>query len=94
VQPAVRKVVNLAADIWILPDADEATVARAEENLRAAWEAEQKLGRDLVNAWWVSRLMISGVHKVTPASTADETAQPTEAISIGTVSLTLKGRAY
>lgn len=94
VQAAVRKVANLAADIWLLPDADEATVARAEANLRSAWEIEQKLGRDLVAAWWVSRLMISGVHKVTPTSTADETAQPTEAISIGTVALTLKGRAY
>lgn len=94
VQPAVRKVANLSADVWLLPDADEATVARAEANLRAAWETEQKLGRDLVSAWWVSKLMISGMHKVAPTSTADESALPTEAISIGSVSLTLRGRAF
>lgn len=94
VQPAVRRVVNLTGDIWILQDADEATVARAVANLRTEWDKEQKLGRDLTRAWVLSKLMISGVHNVTLTSGTDETAQPTEAISIGTVALTLRGRAY
>lgn len=94
VQAAIRKVVNLSADIWLLPDAEDATVARAEASLRTAWAKEQTLGRDLVPAWWVSRLMISGVHKVVPTSVADETALPTEAIALGTITLNLKGRAY
>ena len=94
VQPAIRKVANLAADIWLLPDAEEATVARAASNLRAAWATEQGLGRDLVAAWWVSKLMIPGVHKAVPATSADVVAQPTEAISIGSINLVLKGRAY
>lgn len=94
VQPAVRRVVNYVGDIWILPDADDATVARAIANLRTEWDKEQKLGRDLTNAWVISKLMISGVHKVTLTSSGDEIAQPTEAISIGTVALTSRGRAY
>lgn len=94
VQPAIQKVANLAADIWLLPDADEATVARAISNLRAAWATEQGLGRDLVVEWWVSKLMIAGVHKVAPTTLADVVAQPTEAISIGAIDLTVKGRAY
>jgi phage-related baseplate assembly protein len=94
VQPAIQKVANLGADIWLLPDADEATVARAISNLRAAWAVEQGLGRDLVVEWWVSKLMIAGMHKVTPTTLADVVAQPTEAISIGTIDLTVKGRAY
>lgn len=94
VQPAVRRVVNYAGDIWLLPDAEEATVARAVANLRAEWEKEQRLGRDLTMAWVLSKLMISGVHKVALTSSADELAAPTEALSIGTVNLTLRGRAY
>jgi phage-related baseplate assembly protein len=94
VQPAVRRVVNYAGDIWILPDADDATVTRAVTNLLTEWEKEQKLGRDLTHAWVISKLMISGVHDVILTSSADEIAQPTEAISIGTVALTLRGRAY
>lgn len=94
VQAAIRKVVDLAADIWLLPDAEEATVARAEANLRTAWAKEQTLGRDLVVEWWVSKLMLAGVHKVDPATAVDHIAQPTEAIALGTITLTLKGRAY
>lgn len=94
VQAAIQKVANLSGDIWLLPDAEEATVARAASNLRAAWASEQSLGRDLVVEWWVSKLMISGVHKVLPSNAADMIAQPTEAISIGDINLVLKGRAY
>jgi phage-related baseplate assembly protein len=94
VQPAVRRVVNLTGDIWILPDADDATVTRAVANLRAEWDKEQKLGRDLTMAWVISKLMISGVHDVVLSSNADEVASPTEAIAIGTVALNLRGRAY
>lgn len=94
VQPAVRKVVNLTADVWLLDGADDATLTRAADALRQAWDSERRLGRDLVSSWWVSKLMIPGMHKVIATSTAEEAALPTEAISIGTVTLSLKGRAY
>lgn len=95
VNSAVRKVADLAADIWLLPNADEGVVARAEAALRSAWNLEQALGRDLVREWWVSKLMVPGMHKVTPTLPATDTsAAPYEAVAIGTVSLVQKGRAF
>lgn len=95
VTSAVLNVVNIAAQIWLLPDADEATVARAATALRTAWAEEQGLGRDLIKEWWVSRLMIPGVHKVTAtAPAADVIAEPSYALSLGTITLALQGRAY
>ena len=93
VASAVLNVVNLAADVWLLPDADDATVGRATTALREAWLVEQALGRDLIREWWVSKLMVAGVHKVTPA-TADVVVPPYEAVTIGTIELNLRGRAY
>lgn len=95
VASAVRTVVNLAFDIWLLPDADEATVTRAVTALQDAWTSEQTLGRDLTVAWWTSKLMISGVHKVAATAPVDDvTAPPAEALAIGTVTPTLRGRAF
>ena len=95
VASAVRNVVNLAADIWLLPDADDATVTRASTELRTAWAAEQALGRDLNVSWWTSKLMIAGVAKIVPtASVTDVEAPDSEAIAIGAISLNLRGRLY
>lgn len=94
VASAVRRVIDLAADIWLLPDADEATVTRAVAALRAAWATERALGRDLTEAWWTSRLVIAGVHNVVATTAGDVIADPTEALSIGSVTLTLRGRAF
>lgn len=95
VSSAILTVANLAFDIWLLPDADEATVTRAVAALRAAWAVEQMLGRDLVREWWVSKLMIAGVHKVVATSpSADILAAPSEALAIGAVTATLRGRAF
>ncbi len=95
VSSAILTVANLAFDIWLLPDADEATVTRAVATLRAAWASEQMLGRDLVREWWVSKLMIAGVHKVVATNpSADIIAAPSEALAIGAVTATLRGRAF
>ena len=94
VASAVREVVDLTGDIWLLPDADDGTVARAIGALRNAWSAERALGRDLTTAWWTSKLMIAGVHNVIATGTPSFVADPTRAISIGNVNLTLRGRAF
>jgi len=95
VASAVQQVINLAADLWLLPDADVATVARAEANLRTAWESARALGRDLTVSWWTAQLMISGVHKVVPtAPIGDIIAPPASAIALGTITLTNRGRAF
>ena len=95
VASAVRRVIDLVADIWLLPDADAATLDRAEANLRGAWSAVRALGRDLTTSWWRAQLMVAGVYKVSPVSPVDdEIAASSEALSIGTVSLRLQGRSY
>ncbi|TCU35455.1 baseplate J/gp47 family protein [Rhizobium azibense] len=94
VASAVRTVVNLSANVWLLPDADIETLARAEANLRSAWAMAQTLGRDLVQTWWVAKLMIEGIHKIEPLSAGDTVVQPSQAVSIGTVTLFLAGRDY
>ncbi len=94
VEAAVQRVVDLEADIWLLPDADEAVIAQAEAALRSAWLSERRLGRDLTQSWWVARLMMSGVQRVEPVTTGTIEALPTEAIAIGAIKLNLRGRAY
>lgn len=94
VESAVLSVVNLSADIWLLPDADADTLARAEENLRSAWATARALGRDLTESWWTSKLMIAGVHKIKATTVGDIVVPPASAVSIGTVVLTNKGRAF
>jgi phage-related baseplate assembly protein len=95
VSSAVLSVVNLTFDIWLLRDAEEATVTRAVDALRLAWAEEQTLGRDLIKEWWVSKLMIDGVHKVTATGpTSDVIVPPSEAVAIGTITPNLRGRAF
>lgn len=95
VASAVRRLVDLAADVWLMPDADMATLTRAETNLRSAWAAARTLGRDLAVSWWTAQLMITGVHSVRAVLPAgDEIAGPHEALSIGTLTLRLQGRSY
>jgi phage-related baseplate assembly protein len=94
VTSAVIETVDLAAEIWLLPDADAETLVRAEANLRTAWAAARALGRDLTESWWTSKLMIAGVHKVVAITAGDFIVDPASAISIGDVALSNKGRAF
>lgn len=95
VASAVRKVVDIEADYWLLPTASADLSAAAEDNLRTSWLAIRNLGRDLTTTWWTSKLMVSGMQNIVPISpAADVIANPAEAISIGTVTLHNRGRAY
>lgn len=95
VASAVRRVVDLVADIRLLEGSDVGTIDRAAAALRAAWAIEQALGRDLTEAWWTARLMIQGVYRVAPVTAGDVVAAPTEAIAIGTITLNeVEGRAF
>lgn len=102
VRSAVFKVVDIVAEIWLLPETPDTLIlppapgqpSPLEAQLRAAWAAEAGLGFDLVGEWIAGRLMVAGVQKakvVSPA--ADEIAAPEEAISIGSVTLINRGRA-
>ncbi len=95
VESAVFQTVNIAADIWLLPDTPQAVFEGLEQNLRDAWYAEGGLGFDLTRSWIISRLMRGGVQKVTVQTPgADQTAPFNKAIALGTVTLTMKGRNF
>ncbi|MDP2358639.1 MAG: baseplate J/gp47 family protein [Beijerinckiaceae bacterium] len=95
VQGAVKQSVNVSANVWMLPNAPQATFEGLEQALRDAWVQEGGLGRDLTQSWLIARLMRPGVQRVqiiTPV--ADVTAPFHEAIALGTITLTDRGRAY
>ncbi|WP_336288758.1 MULTISPECIES: baseplate J/gp47 family protein [unclassified Bartonella] len=94
VHAAVAKVVNLEADVWLLPETALTILTKMEANLRAAWRQEQVLGRQLSLSWWVSKLMIAGVQKVIALEPMEDIAvSAEEVLSVGTVILNFKGRA-
>lgn len=95
VRSAVVSVVNIVADIWLLPDAANTIVDEIEGALAGQWEEASGLGRDLTIDWLKSRMMVAGVYKVTPtAPLIDVIADPYSAIRIGTVTLNLQGRNF
>lgn len=95
VTAAVQKVQNITARIKLLPTTSDSVIVDIENVLRADWLAERGLGFDLTRSWIVSKLMLTGVYSaevVTPA--ADVIAQPSEAIAIGSVAITVLGRDF
>jgi len=95
VASAVRTVIDVVADVWLLPDAEDGALGRAEAALRTAWAAAQTLGRDFVQSWWVSKLMIDGLQRVEPVTPIGIVAVPeAEALSLGAVTLNLRGRDF
>lgn len=95
VRSAVVRVVNVTANVWLLPTTSETLLATIASNLPQQWAAESGIGRDLPVVWISSRIMVPGVQRVTVASPgADEVVQPYEAVRIGTVTLNLSGRDF
>lgn len=95
VQSAVRRVINIEANVWLLPDTPLSVLQTMEKSLRDAWAKTQALGRDFTERWWTARLMLDGVHRVEPVLPAgDVIIPPAEAMAIGTVTLNFMGRAY
>lgn len=92
---AIRTIVNLEANVWLLPSADLSTLQAMESSLRSAWGVSQALGRDFVSTWWVSKLMLDGVHKIEPVQPISDVVVPSdEAVAIGTVKLNFIGRGF
>lgn len=94
VHAAVKKVIDLEADVWLLPETSLKILTQMEANLRTAWKQEQAIGRELSLSWWVSKLMVSGVQKViaiTPSQ--DSTVYDDEVLALGKITLNFKGRA-
>ncbi len=94
VHAAVAKIIDLKADVWLLPETALTVLTQMEANLRTAWKKEQALGRELSLSWWISKLMIPGVQKIIAVEPiTDNTVLDEEVLSIGKVILNFKGRA-
>lgn len=95
VRPAVVTVVDVAADVWLLPDTPITALDTIAATIAPVWAATGGLGRDLSESWIVAKIMQPGVQRtVVTTPTSDRVVQPYEALRIGTVTLTYKGRAY
>lgn len=95
VASAVRTIVNIEANVWLLPETSLAILTTMEKALRTAWTSAMALGRDFPVAWWTARLMLDGVQRVEPVLPLGNVAIPfNEAATIGAVKLNFKGRDY
>jgi phage-related baseplate assembly protein len=95
VASAVFLVVNVVANVILLPETPVSVLASMEAALREAWAAETGLGFDFVRNWGEARMMIPGVYTVEIVTPAADVVAPYErALSIGTVTLNYQGRGY
>jgi len=93
VASATKTVVNVAADVWLLPDAPVAVFDALEALLRSALTDEGGIGRDINRSWVMAKLMATGVAKVDIISpAADVVIDDHSAATFGTVVLTYRGR--
>lgn len=90
---AVFETVDVAADVWLLPDASMTIIDDLPDILRAAWATETGMGFDFEPSWAAGRLMVSGVKKV-DVTTPAVVAAPFQALSLGTITPTYRGRAF
>lgn len=95
VAAAARVTVNIVADVWLLPQTSATQIAAMEAALRAAWEIDILLGRDVTRSWVVARLMLDGVQKISITTPAADVVMPfNQAAALGAVTLHNLGRAY
>lgn len=95
VEPAVSQVVDIAANVWLLPDAPLSVFEGLEATLRVAWTIDAGIGFDLDISWIHSRLHAAGVKRVEVISPgASVIAAPNDALALGAVTLTNMGRSF
>jgi phage-related baseplate assembly protein len=85
--------IDVKADVWLLPDPPQSVFDGLEANLRAALAAQGGLGFDLTRSWIIASLHRPGVFRVDLAQPAEDlVVGDNQAATIGTVTLTYKGR--
>ena len=97
VVPAVIRIVNVEADIWLLPEAPADELQTAEDRLRVEFATARRLGWDFTADFVIAALRTSGIRRIvmiTPAADDMTRAEPNEAVALGTVKLNFKGRSY
>jgi phage-related baseplate assembly protein len=97
VVPAVIKVIDIEANVWLLPEAADSELDTAEEKLTDDFAAERRLGWDFTSDFAVASLRTSGVRRIvmiTPASDSLVSVAPNEAVALGNIKLNFMGRSY
>ncbi|UTO29267.1 baseplate J/gp47 family protein [Bartonella harrusi] len=95
VKSAVQRIIDVHADLWLLPNEGPLVLEKAVNNLQTEWARAQRLGRDLSLSWMISRLMVEGVHHVILTQPlADIVVAPDEAVALGEIVLSKRGDAY
>jgi phage-related baseplate assembly protein len=85
--------VDVAADVWLLPDAPQTLFDTLEPYLRDQLAAQGGLGFDVTRSWLTATLHRAGVHKVALAApVTDAAVGDNQAAKLGTVTLTYRGR--
>lgn len=90
---ATSSTVDVAADIWLLPEAPQTVFEGLPAALTAALAAQGGLGFDVTRSWLTATLHQAGVQKVvvnTPGN--DVVVDSNSAAKLGMVTLTYKGR--
>lgn len=94
VASAAQQVIAIGANVWLLPQAPESTLAAMQTNLAAAWTRDMLLGRDLVRSWLLANLQVDGVQRIELDLNADVEVPFNRAAALGNVVLRKMGRAY
>jgi phage-related baseplate assembly protein len=94
VESAVRRLVPVTAALTLLPGTSASLLDTLSAALPTQWASVRAGGRDLTRDWIRAALMPAGVYGVAlTAPMVDEIADEHEWLGIGTVTLTLAGRA-
>ncbi|WP_024277992.1 baseplate J/gp47 family protein [Xanthobacter sp. 126] len=90
---AIFQTVDVAADVWLLPSTSITVLDELPGVLRKAWAAETGMGFDFEPEWAGARMSVSGVRKI-KVTTPAVVAEPFQALTLGTITPTFKGRSY
>lgn len=94
VASAAQQVVDVVADIWLLPQAPESTITVVQAALVAAWSG-LSLGRDVTMSWLTAMLQVDGVQRVVVTAPTSDVVMPfDQAAGLGTITLNNRGRAF
>ena len=94
VVPAAIKVVDVVADVTLLPNTPAAVLDGLPGALRVAVENARGLGWDLTLSWLTARLQAGGVYRVQVAQPlADVVCDRNECVALGAVTIRNAGRA-
>lgn len=88
VQPATRREVSIAADVWMTTDAPVGAFEALPTRLAERWATTRRLGWSVYASWVHAALMAPSVARVTLTGWTDVVVAPHEAPKLGAVTLT------